>query len=49
MIPQILQLAELLQQGDDAVVHDPALDGIVNLWRDKILPVNETAPDKPKD
>lgn len=49
MIPQILQLAELLQQGDRAIVHDPALDGMVDLWREKVMPVNETATEKSKD
>jgi HD-like signal output (HDOD) protein len=44
MIPQILQLAELLQQEGQAVVHDPALDGMVDLWRERVLPANETTP-----
>ena len=36
-IPQILQLADILQRGDADCPHDPAVDELVDLWRDRIM------------
>lgn len=36
-MPQILQLADILQRGDAACPHDPAVDELVDLWRERII------------
>jgi HD-like signal output (HDOD) protein len=46
VLPQILQLAEILQRGDESSVHDPAIDGLVDMWRERVLKVNGAAVTK---
>jgi HD-like signal output (HDOD) protein/CheY-like chemotaxis protein len=42
-MPQILQLADILQRGDTAAPHDPAVDELVELWRERIMKGTEAA------
>lgn len=37
VLPQILQLADILQRGNAAFPHDPAVDELVDPWRDRIM------------
>jgi HD-like signal output (HDOD) protein/CheY-like chemotaxis protein len=42
-LPQILQIAEILQRGDTGCQHDPAVDDLVDVWRERIMKGNDAA------